>query len=163
MGTTLGWYDGGTVTLQYEKAYYCDRTVASGATSGCEVGADSAVPPRSGPIPTLYVAVPLFTATHDLALQCPVAGSCIDHPSTIDLSRVFGDSTKNALLPAHSHVISDKAGGWWDVTVVGITSQSAWDSLAAGKSLTTLQQLQKSGGATGNIPTNLDLFFNVQP
>jgi hypothetical protein len=162
VGTTQGWYDGKTVTLQYEKNYYCDRSVSSAASSGCEVGADLSVPPRSGPIPVLYVAVPLFDPTENLNLQCPVAGSCVDHPSTIDLSRLFGDGTKNALLPAHSHVVGERAGGWWDVEVVGITSQSAWDTLAAGKSLDTLHQLQAAGTATGDIPTNLDLFFNVR-
>jgi hypothetical protein len=165
VGTTQGWYDGRTVTLQYEKDYYCDKTVTSGATSGCELGADAKVPPRGGPIPELYVAVPLFTpaAGVDLHLQCPVAGSCIDHPSTIDLSRIFGAGTQNALLPAHSHVIDEVQGGWWDVTVVGIKTQAAWDALTAGKSLDALQSLQASGAATGDIPTNLDLFFNVKP
>jgi hypothetical protein len=157
-GTTEGWFNGRTVTLQYQKNFYCDTSISSGAGSGCELGADAAVPPRAGSIPDLYVAVPLFDSP--VATQCP-AGSCIDHPSTIDLSRVFGAGTENVALPAHSHVVDERAGGWWDVEVVGITSPAAWRTLQQGRSIATIHQLHDDGTATGFIPTNLDLFFNV--
>lgn len=168
-GTTAGWDAGKTVTFFYSKPYFCQQPPASGATTSCELGADGQVAPRSGPIPILYVLVPLGFTPPAGTLQCPVAGNCVDHPSTIDLSRVFGAGSENALLPAHSHVIGDEPGasrangGWWDVQVVGVTSASAWQRIADEKSLTTVRAVQQSGGATGDIPTNLDLFFNVRP
>jgi hypothetical protein len=85
----------------------------------------------------------------------------LHRPSTIDLSRVFGAGTENAALPAHSHVVDEHAGGLWDVEVVGITTPDAWRTLQQGRSIDTLHQLQDAGTATGFIPTNLDLFFNV--
>lgn len=170
-GTTAGWEDGKTVTLFYSKPFFCQQPPSSGATSSCELGADAQVAPRSGPIPTLYVVVPLFPGVDASTLQCPEAGNCVDHPSTIDLSRVFGAGTENAPLPPHSHVLGDEPGasqangGWWDVEVVGVTSPTAWNAIVAGKSLATVRTLQhaENGGVTGDIPTNLYLFFNVRP
>ncbi len=167
IGTTDGWSDGKTVTFHYNKPFFCAAPPASGASSACELGAEPTVAPRGGSIPVLYVTVPLGFTPAMNTLQCPTAGQCINHPSTIDLSRVFGPGTENALLPPHSHVIGDESGasranaGWWEIEVVGITSQAAWNQLVAGKSLPTLRTLQSGSGATGDIPTNLYLFFSV--
>ena len=163
-GTTGGWYDGRDTTFKYNKPFYCDTTVASGATSGCTVGAEPVVPPRGGDVPVLYVMVPLGGVgdAGEASLQCPVSGSCINHPSTLDLSAVFGPGTENAALPPHSHVVDVKHGGWWELEVVGVTSPEAWEQLVAGKSLETVRELQAAELATGDIPTNSFLFFNVQ-
>lgn len=164
-GTTLGWYNGRTVTFFYPKDYFCAEPPTSGATSNCELGAGAQVGPRpdKGSIPPLYVMVPLFAGAPASTLQCPDAGNCINHPSTIDLSRVFGAGSENAALPAHSHIVDVAKGGWWDISVVGVTDLATWNQVVAGKSLDTVRALQSSGaGITGDIPTNLYLFFNVQ-
>ena len=91
-----------------------------------------------------------------------MSGECINHPGTLDLSAVFGPGTENAALPPHSHVVDVKHGGWWELEVVGVTRAEAWEQLVAGKSLDTVRELQAAGTATGDIPTNSFLFFNVQ-
>jgi hypothetical protein len=166
-GTTGGWMDGRTVTFFYNKPFFCQEPPASGATSDCELGAEPQVAPRGGPIPVLYVLVPLFEGVDPSTLQCPVAGSCINHPSTMDLSRVFGPGTENAALPPHSHVIGDEDrqtpnGGWWEIEVVGVPTAAAWNAIAAEKSLATVRRLQQAQAVTGDIPTNLYLFFGVR-
>ena len=86
--------------------------------------------PRGGNIPVVYVMTPLF-APAPANLHFPVAGSCINHPSTIDLSRVFGPGTENAALPPHSHIVDEKAGGWWEIEVVGVTDPAVWQQVEA--------------------------------
>jgi hypothetical protein len=164
VGTTDGWFNGKTVTFVYTRPYFCDQPPASGADSGCEVGADAQTAPIGYPdVPELWVVVPLGFTPPQGTLQCPVAGNCIDHPHDIDLSRVFGAGTEKVPLPAHSHVIDDLQGGWWKTFVVGVTTQAAWDRIVAGKDLATVRELQKEGLATGDIPSNLFVFFNVLP
>lgn len=162
-GTTGGWYDGRDVTLVYNKPFYCDTSVPSGADSGCVLGAEPQVPPRPGDVPVLYVMVPLAGtgASGAASLQCPVEGSCINHPGTLDLSAVFGPGAANAPLPPHSHVVDVKHGGWWELEVVGVTDAAAWDAVVAGKSLDVVRELQAEGRATPDLPTNSFLFFNV--
>src|SRR5262249_44360314 len=101
-GFTEGWLNGDTVQFFYIKDFFCQPPPASGAPSQCEVGEDGTVDPRPGPIPTLYVMTPLGFRPPDATLQCPIVGSCINHPSTIDLSRIGGPA--DAPLPAHSHI-----------------------------------------------------------
>ena len=106
-------------------------------------------------------------------LQCPVVGSCINHPSTIDLSRVFGPGSANVPLPAHSHIIDSSLpesqanggqAGWWELEVIGVTQPVIWDQIVAGKSLATVRALQAQGvGITDDIPSNVYLFFGVRP
>jgi hypothetical protein len=165
-GTTKGWYDGKTVTFRYTKDYFCKTPPASGATSDCEAGSDYTQTP-SGSFDPLYVVVPLGFTAPKSTLQCPVAGHCIDHPSTIDLSAVLGSGTSDVLLPAHSHVVATANGGkpeWWNVDVVGVKDLTEWNKIVAAKSDSELQNLQKteSSEVTGNIPTNLFLYFAVQ-
>ena len=176
LGTTQGWLDGRTVTFFYTRDFDCPPPADGGsvAASGCEVGSAAAsAPTASSPngashIPELWVLVPLgFTPPSD-TLQCPVAGNCVAHPHTIDLSRLFGPGTEDALTPAHSHVIDDLQGGWWEGIIVGVKTQDAWDQLVAGKSLATIRALQgpdcsTSTSVTCDIPSNLFLFFNVLP
>lgn len=166
--TTPAWSNGKTVSVQYAQNFFCDTSVASSSPSGCEVGTDSNV----GPVPNadrsvLYVLVPLF-ANPSPAPMCAVA-SCPNHPLDIDLSRIAGalgaspDAVKAVPLPAHSHILDGDAGGWWDVKVVAVTNQTAWSTLATGKSEATMNALiaDPSSGVLGPIPTNLYLFFNV--
>ena len=119
-GFTNGWYDGHTVRFFYSKNYFCQTPPASRASSNCEAGADYTQTPASTFDP-LYVVVPLGFTPPKSTLQCPVAGKCIDHPSTIDLSAVLGSGTSNLALPAHSHIVATANSGqseWWNVDVV---------------------------------------------
>ena len=166
--TTPAWVDGRTVTVQYAQNFFCDRSVASSAASGCEVGQAA----QNGPVANadrsvLYVLVPLF-ANPDPAPMCAVA-SCPNHPLTVDLSRIAGalgttpDAVATVSLPAHSHILDGSAGGWWQVDIVAVTNQSAWSQLATAKSASAMDALLATNGSgvLGPIPTNLYLFFNV--
>jgi hypothetical protein len=165
IGVTDGWYEGKTVDFLYSHDYFCKEPPSSGATSSCELGADALTNPPSGPIVSpLYVLVPLGFTPDPSTLQCPVAGRCIDHPRTIDLSRVFGQGTENAALPPHSHVIGDEEkfrSAWWPVEVVGVNNLGAWNAIVAAKSLDQVRAEQQEGDATADIGTNLFLFFQV--
>jgi hypothetical protein len=107
------------------------------------------------------------------ALQCPVLGECINHPGTLDLSPVFGDGEllgaplSNFPLPPHSHIVDVAQGGWWEIEVVGVFTQDVWNEVVAGKDLDTVRELQGdaslAGQITGDIPSNLFLFFGVRP
>jgi hypothetical protein len=44
--TTPAWTDGRTVTAQYAQNFFCDSSVASGASTNCEVGQDA----KRGPV-----------------------------------------------------------------------------------------------------------------
>ncbi len=171
IGQTLGWADGKTITFHYNKPFFCAEPTASQADSKCILGEEPADAPRGGKIPVLYVTVPLFALNNPETLQCPTAGSCINHPSTIDLSvieSIVGPGAGNALLPPHSHVVGDDDmkrqganAGWWEIEVVGVPTQAAWDELVAGRSLRTIRKLQAEEKVTGDLPTNLFLFFSV--
>lgn len=170
-GTTAGWLNGTTVTFFYHKPFFCAQPPSSAAPSGCEVGADGP-DPRPGKIPVLYVMTPIGFRPDASTLQCPVVGNCINHPSTLDLSRVFGAGAANVPLPAHSHIIDSALpesqadggmAGWWSIEVIGVTDPAVWDQIVAGKSLATVRALQAAGnGITGDIPSNAYLFFGVR-
>lgn len=168
-GFTDGWQNGKTVLFFYNKNFFCVEPPSSGAPSQCEAGEDGTVDPRPGKIPILYVMTPVGFRPDASTLQCPTVGSCINHPSTIDLSRLAGPGAANAPLPAHSHIISSSAhadggnAGWWEIVVIGVTDPAVWDKIVAGKSLATVRALQASGaGITGDIRSNAYLFFAVR-
>lgn len=171
MGTTPGWMDGETVTFFYNKDFFCKEPPRSDAPSDCVLGAEAQVPPRGGNIPVLYVMVPLGFDPGNL--HCPTT-TCVNHPSTIDatapvlavLESVLGDLPDNGVIPVvpHSHIVDRKQGGWWSVEIIGVTDPAVWAQIAAAKSLDRVRQLQMAGaGITGDIPTNLFLFFSVRP
>lgn len=164
-GFTNGWYDGHTVRFFYSKNYSCQTPPASKASSRCEAGADYTQTPATSFDP-LYVVVPLGFTPPKSTLQCPVAGHCIDHPATIDLSAVLGAGTGDLALPAHSHIVAtdnSNQSEWWNVDVVGVKSLSAWNKIVHAKSDWELEHLQRTDSAdvTGNITTNLFLYFAV--
>jgi hypothetical protein len=163
-GTTAGWLDGREVTFTYPKGFFCAEPPASGADSGCALGAEPETFPRRGAgIPVVYVMTPLGFRPDASTLHCPTVGECINHPSTIDVSRIFGAGTENFALPAHSHIVDVAKGGWWEIEVIGVTDPAIWAEVVAGKSLDRVRELQQAGvGITGDIPSNLFLFFNVQ-
>lgn len=165
IGTTDGWLAGRTVKFAYTKNFFCKEAPSSKAGSHCEVGANYNNIPAADFDP-LYVVVPVGFTPKKSTLQCPTAGKCIDHPHRVDLSRVFGSSTSTALLPPHSHVVTTAAGNdaeWWNVDVVGVTSQRMWNRVVAHKSYHFIQRQRNLGNKhlTDNIPSNLFLFFRV--
>jgi hypothetical protein len=165
VGFTKGWYAGQTVRFYYTKNFFCRTPPASKASTNCVVGPNYIRTPASSFDP-LYVVVPLGFTPPKSTLQCPVAGHCIDHPSTIDLSAVLGSGAGNVLLPPHSHIVATNNGGqaeWWNVDVVGVKSLWAWNQLVRYQSDRTLQRLQRhdSSVVTSNITTNLFLYFSV--
>jgi hypothetical protein len=169
-GFTAGWFQGNTVQFFYHKPFFCRTPVEDGSpvgsTTGCEAGSDGTVDPRPGNIPILFVMTPIGFRPADATLQCPEVGHCINHPSTIDLSRLFGSGAANAPLPAHSHIVDQVEGNWWELHVVGVKDPATWDQIVAGKSLATVRALQQADPAgakiTGDILTNVYLFFDVQ-
>ncbi|HEV2084086.1 MAG TPA: hypothetical protein VGR09_03315 [Gemmatimonadales bacterium] len=170
-GFTAGWLAGRTVQFFYHKPFFCRTPVEDGnpvgSTTDCEAGSDGTVDPRPGHIPTLFVMTPLGFRPEESTLQCPVVGHCINHPSTIDLSRLFGPTTANAPLPAHSHIVDRVSGNWWELAVVGVKDLATWNQVVAGKSLATVRALQAADPngdhITGDTPTNAYLFFAVRP
>ncbi|HKU67685.1 MAG TPA: hypothetical protein VJP85_07915 [Candidatus Baltobacteraceae bacterium] len=171
-GFTPGWFKGKTVTFFYHtNNFFCHVPVADGqpvgSTSGCETGSEGIVDPRPGgsKIPFLYVMTPLGFRPDTSTLHCPTVGMCINHPSTIDLSRIGGPS--NAPLPAHSHIIDADTGNWWELIVIGVKDLGTWNQIVAGKSLATVRALQAADPAQTHITddkrTNTYLFFEVQP
>jgi hypothetical protein len=161
-GFTGGWYDGRDVEFFYNKDFFCSEPPSSGADSNCELGAEPERAARPGNVPVLYVMTPLGFRPDESTLQCPEIGNCINHPSTIDVSRIFGPGTENFDLPAHSHIVDVDQGGWWEIEVIGVTDPAIWDEIVDGKSLERVRELQADGvGITGDIPSNLFLFFDV--
>lgn len=166
VGTTPGWYDGKTVTFTYTKNFVCMAPPASHAKSKCEVGSDyDAVPAAT--FDPLYVIVPIGFTPAKQTLNCPVAGHCIDHPSSIDLSAVFASAKYDDVkLPAHSHILTTANSGqgeWWDVVVIGVTKLATWNQIVAAKSYSEITSLRDhaSKSVTSNLPTNLFLYFKV--
>lgn len=165
---TPAWSNGQTVSIQYPQNFFCDTSVASSASSGCEVGTAANVGPVGNPNRSvLYVLVPLFPNPSP-APMCAQA-SCPNHPLNIDLSRIAGalsaspDAVAEVPLPAHSHILDGNAGGWWQVKIIAVTSEAGWLQLAAGKPQAVMDALiaTPNSGVVGPIPTNLYLFFNV--
>jgi hypothetical protein len=164
-GFTKGFFAGHTVRFFYSKNFRCAAPPAATASSKCAGGTNYTQTPASTFDP-LYVIVPLGFTPPKNTLQCP-AGHCIDHPHTIDLTSVLGAGTGNVPLPAHSHIVATANSGqseWWNVDVVGVKSMSAWNKLITAKSDRELQYLQRhdSAAVTGNITTNLFLYFAVR-
>lgn len=177
-GLTKAFLNGRTVNLTYNKGFFCDRRVPAAATSGCEAGANYKVAPAKNYDP-LYITVPLGFTVPTMSMECPSAIACVDHPGTIDLSRLepalkglypqltaaqLTGALKNYATPGHEHFITTANGDqaeWWNVDVVGITSRSVWDAVNAHRSFAFLNQEVKKNLTTPIIPTNLFLYFSV--
>jgi hypothetical protein len=165
IGFTEAWLNGQTVDLEYSHDFFCQQPPSSGADSQCEVGAGVQVNPPSGPVVSpIRTVVPQGFTPPESTLQCPQAGNCIDHPHTIDLSRLFGSSSSNVALPPHSHILVDDESfqsAWWPIVVVGVKNLGAWNKIVDAKSESAVQACQAAGKCTPDIPSNSFLFFQV--
>ncbi|MFJ7280705.1 hypothetical protein [Kitasatospora sp. NPDC098663] len=174
IGVTDGWFSGHDVKFLYTQNYFCDLSVTSGADSGCEVGQKfNTVPPGTTSeafTDPLFIPVPLFSPA-PANLQCP-AGPCVDHPMTIDLSRIAAalgaspDALRNVSVPGHDHIIADRnmdRPEWWPVYVIGVTNPDSFTKIRQGKDLATATRLAQdpNAGVTAPIPTNLFLWFQT--
>ena len=180
VGESYGYYNGSNVNLLYSENYYCDTAVSSNATTGCEVGAGPSSPNPTAPSPdgtslgntthgdTLYIPVPLFANAPPT--QCVGTATCIDHPPTIDLSRIAGAlpgnpppaSLNNVAIPSHDHVVATRNSGlpeWWNVKVVATTDPATFATLTSVSAINTAIAASKAIAA----PTNAYLFFQVLP
>jgi hypothetical protein len=171
LGRTAGWFNGREVTFEYTRQFQCTATTGetSGASTGCILGVAPTTRPMAAELdpsadaPVVYVMVPLFSPAPPAAtLHCPTT-TCTQHPGKMDLSRVFGASAANADTPPHSHIVGQLAGNLWEIEVVGVTTLAAWNDVVATKSLNRVRQLQAQANSplTGDIPSNLFLFFDV--
>jgi hypothetical protein len=175
-GLTKTFLNGKTTQITYTKGYYCDTKVKSAASSKCEAGADYKKPPAKDFDP-LYIMVPLGFNVPAMKMECPSGLICVDHPGTIDLTRLepalkplYPDlsdaqltaALKNFQTPGHQHFITTKAGGkaeWWDVKIVGVTSRAEYNKISQHASAKFLLSEAKAGRAVGPIDSNLFLFF----
>lgn len=177
-GMTGAFYKGTRVGFTYTKGFFCDTAVHSYASSKCEAGAAYKKTPAAHFDP-LYITVPLGFAQPMNMVDCPSGLVCVDHPGTIDLTRLepalkplypsltdaqLYAALKNYPVPEHDHYINDlnnRRGEWWDVRVVGVTSRAVYDRIRQHESAGYIQSLikQKNKNVVGPIPTNLFLYF----
>jgi hypothetical protein len=174
-GLTKGNARGRGTLFTYSHGYFCDTSVAAQSATHCEVGAAARVAPARHTDP-LFVIVPLgFTVPMQ---HCAAALTCVDHPMTLDMTRLAGalaplfkttpallrPSLRNFATPAHDHLLATTAGGraqWWDVRVIGVTDPGVYQQIRQHASLTFVQSLLRARNphVLGPIPTNLFLFF----
>ena len=184
VGESYAYLNGQYVQILYTENWYCDANVSSQASTGCEAGAGPSANPSaqsSGGTgtslgntthgDTLYIPTPLFS--NPPPTQCAAGTAtmtCIDHPKTIDLSRIASalpgnpspSSVSNVPIPAHNHVIATRNGGdpeWWNVEVVATASPSTFNSLT---SVSAINSAVAASTAVA-VPTNAYLFFQVLP
>jgi hypothetical protein len=166
-GYIAGWLDGEDVSLHYTKWFSCEEPPESGAASGCVIGADAEVDPRPGPIPTIYAIAAVRIQPDPATLACAAGSVCLNHPAMLDASRIGGPADAPAL--PHSHIVTERRGGWWHTVNIRVFDLDVWNEIAAAKSLAKVRELQADpaiGGAgliSQDTPTNIFFFIQVQP
>ena len=163
-GYIKGWFEGEEVELYYTKSFFCAEPPESGATSGCELGADADIPPRPGQMPTIYAIAAAGGIQPDLStLACPPLSVCLDHPAMIDASRVGG--LPNGPAVPHSHILSEHGGGWFHTVNIRGRDPNAGNANAEAKTLTKVRELQADPEVGGkglisqDTPTNIFFFI----
>ena len=176
-GMTQAFFQGRRAPFTYTRGFFCDTTVASSSATGCEVGQTfNKAPGQHDP---LFITVPLGFNVPMTMQDCPAGLVCVDHPATIDLTRLesalkplypnltdaaLTDALKDAAVPGHDHFITDlnhRQPEWWDVQVIGVKSPTVLKAIRAHRSYKYIQRLirDKNPNVVGPIPTNLFLFF----
>lgn len=179
-GMTQAFLHGKTTQFTYTKGFFCDTSVPSAASTGCEAGATYQKAPAKDFDP-LYITVPLGFQQPMNMLDCPDNLICVDHPGTMDLTRLepalkplypqltdaqLTAALKNFAVPGHDHFITTANAGkaeWWDVQIVGVTNPHTYHEILEHKTFGYIQKLirTKDKNVVGPIPTNLFLFFGV--
>ncbi|MHB1930657.1 MAG: hypothetical protein ACYCUG_14790, partial [Acidimicrobiales bacterium] len=191
VGISHDWIAGQDVEALYTESYFCDTSVSAASSSGCEAGAaPNHVPPGvsdpTAPSPTvtnsqidpLYIPVPLYSSPPVTYNQCSSAIVCIDHPATIDLSRLAGvlgvpaASLDNVPLPGHDHLLTTRNGDqpeWWNVIVIPVTSPKGLAAVESAKNYPAVKAMENvpgsgiGAGGFGEVPTNAYLWFQTLP
>lgn len=178
-GFTKGSLRGKHTMLRYTGGFWCDTSVPSAASTGCEAGAQYRKVPAEIH-DELYITVPLGFRVKNL--ECPADLVCVDHPGTIDLTRLepalkplypdLDDAALTTLLrnypaPGHDHFLRVNGGYrsvWWEVIVVGVTDPALYRRLATGHDYAPIGALlrAKDKRVLGPIPTNMFLRFAVR-
>jgi hypothetical protein len=164
-GYIHGWVDGQEVELYYTKSYFCEEPPASGAPSGCELGADATVPPRPGPIPTIYAIAAAGITPDPSTLACRAGSVCLNHPAMIDASRVLGPGATSIPGVPHSHILTERRAGWFHTVNIRVRDLGAWNQIADAKSLEKVRELQADpnfggkGLVSADTPTNIFFFI----
>jgi hypothetical protein len=159
-----GWFDGSEVELYYTKSFFCAEPPLSGASSNCEIGAPSEVSPRPGSLPTIYAIAAVGFQPDPATVACLAGSPCLNHPDMIDASRVGGSAT--ASPPSHSHILDNRRAGWFHTVNIRVFSQTAWNEIAAARTLAKVRELQGNNPAVGvagvisaDTPTNIYFFI----
>jgi hypothetical protein len=160
-----GWFEGSDVSLHYTKLYFCAEPPASGAPTGCVIGADAEVPPHGGPIPTIYALAAVGFTPDPATLACAPGSPCLNHPAMIDASRVVGPGATSVPGLPHSHILAEHRGGWFHTVNIRVFNANAWNEIAAAKSLAKVRELQgdpavgRPGIISADTPTNIFFFI----
>lgn len=159
-----GWFNGETVQLHYTKLFFCAEPPESGAPTHCEIGGGAEVDPRPGPIPTIYAIAAAGIQPDPATLACPAGSPCLDHPAMIDISRIRPGVTSAPGLP-HSHIVTDRRGGWFNTVNIRVTNLEIWNQIASAKTLDKVRELQADPNVGGkglisqDTPTNIFFFI----
>ena len=157
-----GWFNGQRVELYYTKTFFCVEPPDSGASTGCELGADAETAPRPGLIPTIYAIAAAGGIQPPLdTLACAPGTVCLNHPPMLDASRVGGPANGPAV--PHSHILSEHAGGWFHTVNIRVRDLNVWNQIAAAKSLDKVRELQADPiiGVNGQRLISADTATNI--
>ncbi len=190
IATTLAFFNGQVVTVQYSNIYFCNSSgpPTTSSSSPCVVGTDAfkdPVPDTASNI--LDVIVPAFLGfgtsggIFDPSLgannftQCPdntTTLTCPNHPNFLDLSPT--GIAHVVPLPIHSHVLSNgnlnsvNQGGWWKLRVWLVFDPSVFPNPSTGTCsagsgcLTSLATLKAAAACTGlGTPSGCDVLGPV--
>jgi hypothetical protein len=188
IGLSHDWLAGQDVDALYTESYYCDTSVPAASSTGCEAGQDAnTVPPGvdGGVVPTLdnpspggldpvYTPTPIYASPAVPYTQCSMLIVCIDHPDTIDLSRlssVLGApaaALENVPLPSHDHLLTTRNGDqpeWWEIIAIPVTTPAGLAAVEKAKSYDAVAALENvpGSGVLGEVPTNAYLWFQTLP
>jgi hypothetical protein len=106
--------------------------------------------------------------------QCSAAVTCIDHPATIDLSRLASalgapaSALTNVALPGHDHLLTTRNGDqpeWWNVIVIPVATPAGLASVESSKSYAAVKALEGASGSGigAEVDTNAYLWFQTLP
>jgi hypothetical protein len=178
IATTLAFFNGQVVTVQYSNIYFCNSSgpPTTSSSSPCVVGIDAV----TDPVPdkasnTLDVIVPAFLGfgtvggIFDPSLGANNVTQCPDNPNTLTCPNHpnFLDLTPTTIagvvpLPIHSHVLSTgdpnsvTQGGWWKLRVWLVTNPSIFPnpntgSCPAGTGCLTSITALNAAAASGGV------------
>jgi hypothetical protein len=167
--------NGGIVSLLYTQSYFCDLTVRSQSSTGCEFGQRARrLPPgvasrrNTDPLFLMFPAGPLTAVEPSLQPECQHTGLCTDHPSRVDFSRVLGRGAGNMLLPVHDHFETTRNGNrpeWHNLYAFMVSDRASWLRADASHDVRTLFRLARTAGSgvRGPFPSNIYFFFQTLP